>query len=69
MDVRQLSFCGLAAARCSSWATTSTTATGLGADEVVGGSALAGAAPECRDSSRVCGSTAEAQFIENLAEE
>ena len=47
MEVRQLSFCGLAAARCSSCATTSTTATGLGADEAVGDAlALAGAVPD-----------------------
>jgi hypothetical protein len=46
MEVRQLSFCGLAAARCSSWATTSTTPSGLAAGEAVGASlALAGVAP------------------------
>jgi hypothetical protein len=70
MEVRQLSFCGLTAARCSSCATTSTTPTGLAVGEAVGAAlGLAGVAPEVWRVVVFSAAPPKPSFLENLAEE
>jgi hypothetical protein len=69
MEVRQFSFCGLAAARCSSGATTSTRATGLGGGGVVEPHPGLRTRRSWRGSSGGARRAADAQFLKDLVEE